>query len=146
MYRRKRHDKEHVAATDAALRRVWSRWKAHVDVKQRVADVLEVDALDLEGDDPRRSKRRAAWTVSIWPKTGSTVTSALSSPTSSGRRLPRAFGLDVLVEALGGVELGAVAGQVQLDEVGVSGDPVADDAGAVGGVAVEDQHDLAARG
>src|SRR3954469_16755214 len=90
MYRRKRHDKEHVAATDAALRRVWSRWKAHVDVKQRVADVLEVDALDLEGDDPRRSKRRAACTVSLWPKTGSTVTSALSSPTSSGR-LPRAL-------------------------------------------------------
>ncbi len=48
-------------------------------------------------------------------------------------------GLDVLVEHLGGVELGCVAGQeVQLDELGVGGDP----SRAVGGVAVHDEHEL----
>lgn len=51
MYRRKRHDNELVAATDACLRRVCTRWKADVDVKQRVADVLDIDALGLTGDD-----------------------------------------------------------------------------------------------
>jgi hypothetical protein len=50
MYRR-RHDNAHVAATDAALRRVGSRWKADVDVKQRVADVLDIDSLGLSGGD-----------------------------------------------------------------------------------------------
>src|SRR3954470_14432751 len=64
-----------------------------------------------------------------------------------GAALAQGVGLDVLVEALGGVELGAVAGQeVQLDERRVGGDPVAHDAGAVSWVAVEDQHDLAALG
>src|SRR4051812_1938182 len=61
--------------------------------------------------------------------------------------LAQRVSLDVLVEALGGVELGAVAGQkVQLDELRVSGDPVAHEARAVSWVSVEDQHDLAALG
>jgi hypothetical protein len=51
MYRRRRHDNEYVAATDECLRRVCSRWTAEVDCKQRVADVLDIDALGLTGDD-----------------------------------------------------------------------------------------------
>lgn len=47
MYRRKRHDNDRVAATDESLRRVCTRWNADVDVKQRVADVLDIDALSL---------------------------------------------------------------------------------------------------
>ncbi len=50
MNRRKRHDNEHVAAADGSLRRVCSRWNAVVDVKQRVADVLDIDALGLARD------------------------------------------------------------------------------------------------
>src|SRR5664280_3198657 len=56
-------------------------------------------------------------------------------------------GLNVVVEHLGGVELGAVAGQVvQLDQLRVSGDPVAHDPSAVGWVPVHDEHDLLALG
>jgi hypothetical protein len=51
MYRRRRHDNEYVAATDESLRRVCSHWKAEVDCKQRVGDVLDIDALGLTGDD-----------------------------------------------------------------------------------------------
>lgn len=50
MNRRKRHDNAHVAATDASLRRVCSRWDADVDVKQRVADVLDIDAIGIARD------------------------------------------------------------------------------------------------
>jgi hypothetical protein len=50
VYRRNRHDNEHVAATDESLRRICSRWRAEVDVKQRVADVLDIDALRLGKD------------------------------------------------------------------------------------------------
>src|SRR4051794_6570557 len=61
--------------------------------------------------------------------------------------LAEGVGLDVLVEALGGVELAAVAGQeMQLDQMRVGGDPGAHHARAVGGMAIEDQHDLAALG
>lgn len=47
MYTRKRHDNQYAAATDESLRRISSRWQADVDVKQRVADVLNIDALGL---------------------------------------------------------------------------------------------------
>jgi hypothetical protein len=47
VYRKRRHDNQHVAATDESLRRICSRWRADVDVKQRVADVLDIDALRL---------------------------------------------------------------------------------------------------
>jgi hypothetical protein len=53
VYARKRHDNEHVAATHESLRRIGSQWNADVDVKQRVADVLDVDALGLRGDRKR---------------------------------------------------------------------------------------------
>src|SRR5436190_97342 len=52
-------------------------------------------------------------------------------------------GLDVVVEELGGVEHGAVAGQeLQLDLLVMSLDPKPDLLRAVEGVAVEDQDDL----
>jgi hypothetical protein len=50
VYGRKRHDNESVAATDESLRRICSQWDAQVDVKQRVADVLDIDALQLRSD------------------------------------------------------------------------------------------------
>ena len=55
--------------------------------------------------------------------------------------------LDVVVEHLGGVDLGAVAGQVvHLDQIRVGGDPVAHNASAMGRVPVDDEHDLLAVG
>jgi hypothetical protein len=53
VYQRKRLDNGFVAAADASLRRVCDRWDANVDVKVRVADVLDIDALDLKGDERR---------------------------------------------------------------------------------------------
>lgn len=55
--------------------------------------------------------------------------------------------LEVGVDQLVGVQLGRVGGQeVQLDPVRMVGEPVADLAGAVGGVSVQDEVDSGSRG
>jgi Protein of unknown function (DUF2726) len=65
VYGRKRHDNEHVAATDESLRRIDSRWSADVDVKQRVADVLDIDAFGLRGD-PKRYALQSHFDFVVW--------------------------------------------------------------------------------
>lgn len=62
---RRRHDNDRVAATDAALRRVGAKWEADVDVKQRVADVVDIDKLDLRGDD-RRYALQSHFDFVVW--------------------------------------------------------------------------------
>jgi hypothetical protein len=62
----------------------------------------------------------------------------------AGTTPARSIRLDVLVEQLHRVELGAVAGQnVQLDPLGVASNPGADQLGPVHGMAIHDQVDLA---
>jgi len=61
----------------------------------------------------------------------------------SGTPPARRVGLDVMVQQLHGMRLGAVAGQnVQLDLVGVASNPGADQPGPVHRMAVHDQVDL----
>ncbi len=59
----------------------------------------------------------------------------------TGPAAPEGAGFDVVVEALGGVQLGGVAGQeVQLDQLGVLGHPRTHDLRAMAAVAARKQH------